>query len=79
MKVELSSEEAWVLLSHVARSVLDDAGLSEEDRASLRRWRSEEMRPNSEPMAALTVKLNADLAKTHENKSRSRLRKPDWK
>lgn len=79
MKVELSSEEAWVLLSHVTRNLLDDAGLTDDDRAALRRWRSEDMRPNSETMAALTEKLNADLAKTHENKSRSRLRKPDWK
>lgn len=79
MKVELTSEEAWVLLSEVARNVLEDADLSDDDRAALRRWRSEEMRPNAEPMADLTEKLNADLAKTHENKSRSRLRKPDWK
>jgi hypothetical protein len=79
MKVELSSEEAWVLLSEVARRILDEGDLAEADRAALRRWRSDEMRPNSEMMAVLTEKLNADLAKTHENKSRSRLRKPDWK
>jgi prophage maintenance system killer protein len=79
MKVELTSEEAWVLLSEVARNVLEDAGLNEDDRSALRRWRSEEMRPNAEPMVELTAKLNVDLAKTHENKSRSRLRKPDWK
>lgn len=79
MKIELESEECWVLMSEVTRRLLDEGGLSDEDRAALRRWRSEQMRPNSESMAALTTKLNSDLGKTHENKSRSRLRKPDWK
>ncbi|MEX2237335.1 MAG: hypothetical protein WEB00_07360 [Dehalococcoidia bacterium] len=79
MKIELTSEECWVMMSEVARRVLEEADLSTDDRAAIRRWRSEEMRPNSDDMVRLTEKMNVDLAKTHENKSRSRLRKPDWK
>jgi hypothetical protein len=79
MHIQLEDEEAWVLLSEVAGRVLEEAGLSDDDRAAIRRWRSEQMRPNSPTMVNLAQKLNADLEKTHRAKSRSRIRKPDWK
>lgn len=78
MRVELDEDEVWVLLSAVTRRVLDEAGLSEEDRGRLRRWRSEEMRVGREGLRALQEKINADLARTLKAKERSAIQKHDW-
>jgi hypothetical protein len=78
MKVELDSDEAWNLLSHLVVRMLDETPLPDSDRAKVRRWKSDEMRVTSQEMRVLTSKVNDDLAKTVERKSRSQLRKPDW-
>ena len=78
MKVELDTEEAWNLLSHIIVRLVDEAPLADSDRAKIRRWKSEEMRPTSQEMRVLASKINEDLAKTMERKTKSQLRKPDW-
>ena len=78
MKVELDTDEAWNLLSHVIVRLVDEAQLADADRAKIRRWKSEEMRPTSQEMRVLASKINEDLAKTMERKTKSQLRKPDW-
>jgi hypothetical protein len=78
MKVELSEDEVWGLLSAVTRRVLDESGLSDEDRGRLRRWRSDEMRPTKESLRTLQEKLNADIARTLKAKERSAIQKHDW-
>ena len=78
MKVELDTDEAWNLLSHVIVRLVDETELSDKDRAAIRRWKSDEMRATSQEMRVLTSKINEDLAKTMERKSKSQLRKPDW-
>jgi len=78
MKVELDTEEAWNLLSHIIVRLVDEAPLADSDRAKIRRWKSEEMRPTSQEMRVLASKINEDLAKTMERKNKSQLRKPDW-
>ena len=79
MKVEIELDEAWSLMSCVVARLLDEAALPDEDRAKIRRWRSQEMQPSQEGMRLLTGKINQDLAKALENKERSQLRKPDWR
>ncbi len=79
MKVELDIDEAWDLMSLVVASLAKDASLSDSDRAKVRRWRSNTMRPEGEAMRLLTGKLNEDLAAAMERKKRSQLRKPDWR
>ena len=79
MKVEIELDEAWSLMSCVVTRLLDEAALPDEDRAKIRRWRSQEMQPSHEGMRLLTGKMNQDLAKALENKERSQLRKPDWR
>jgi hypothetical protein len=78
MKIELDVDEArellWVVIQRVAR----DAGLSDADRAKVRRWFSEEMRLGSAAMSTLTDKLNADLERALLTKERSQLQKHDW-
>ena len=78
MKIELDVDEARELLWAVTQRVAHEAGLSDADRAKLRRWFSEEMRLGSAAMAALTDKVNADLERALRTKERSQLQKHDW-
>jgi hypothetical protein len=78
MKIELAVDESWSLLSVIVKDLLDEAGLSEEDRASVRRWRSEEMRTSGESIRALTGKLNDDIARVARGRERSAIQKHDW-
>jgi len=78
MKVELDSDESWALMSHVVDQLLQETDLPDADRARIRRWRSEQMRPAGEPMRLLTRKINEDLARVLQTKQRSQIRKPDW-
>jgi hypothetical protein len=79
MKVELDTDETWQLMSLVVARVADEAGLTTTDKAKLRRWRSEEMQPGGELMRVLTAKINDDIAQAMARKTRSQIRKPDWK
>jgi hypothetical protein len=79
MKVELDVDEAWELMSLVVARLLDQASLSDKDRAKVRRWRSDSMQTTSESMRHLTRKINQDLEQVVERKKRSQIRKPDWR
>jgi hypothetical protein len=79
MKVELEQEEAWTLASHIIGQLIEEANLEDSDRAKIRRWKSDELRATSQEMKVLTEKINTDLAKTLERKTKSQLRKPDWR
>jgi len=78
MKVELDSDETWALMSYAVGRLLQETDLSDADRARIRRWRSEQMRPAGEPMKLLTRKINEDLARALQTKQRSQIRRPDW-
>jgi len=79
MKVELDPEEAHELFSLLAGRLIDEAGLGNDDRATVRRWRSESMKPGSEGMRELTAKINAEIARVIQTKARSAVMKPDWR
>jgi hypothetical protein len=79
MKVEFEVEEAWELLSHVIARMLDETELTDADRARVRRWKSDEMRATSQEMRVLATKMNEDLGAHMERKTKSQLRKPDWR
>jgi hypothetical protein len=78
MKVDLDSDETWALMSYVVDRLLQETDLPDADRARIRRWRGEQMRPTGEPMKLLTRKINEDLARALQTKQRSQIRKPDW-
>jgi hypothetical protein len=78
MKVEIDNEEAWNLMTHVVNRLVEETQLADADRARIRRWKSDEMRVTSQEMRVLTQKINEDLAKQIERKTKSQLRKPDW-
>ncbi len=79
MKVELDNDEAWNLASHIISQLIEEGGLEDSDRARIRRWKSDELRATSQEMKVLTEKINSDLATTLERKTKSQLRKPDWR
>lgn len=79
MKVELDNDEAWNLASHIIGKLIEEANLEDSDRARIRRWKADELRATSQEMRVLTEKINADLAQTIERKTKSQLRKPDWR
>lgn len=79
MRIDFDREEVWTLMSFIVNAALESAGLSDEDRAAVRRWRSEAMKPGSGEMRLLTQKINEDLAQAMKRKEKSGLRKPDWR
>ena len=78
MKLELDLDEARELLSLVVDRIAGEAGLSDGDRAKVRRWRSQEMKTGAAPMRELAAKINADLERALRTKEKSAIRKPDW-
>lgn len=79
MRLTLEPEEARELLDVITERLLQESGLDDGDRAAMRRWRSESMKPGSEGMRELTAKINAELERTLAVKSRSAVVKPDWR
>ena len=79
MKLELEPEEGRELLSLIVDRLTEEGGLSDRDRAALKRWRSEQMKAGSEGMRELTAKINADLERALRAKEKSAVQKPDWR
>lgn len=79
MRLELDAEEAREVLVMLVDRLINEAGLSDEDRAALRRWRSEGMTAGSEGMKELTAKVNADIDRALKSKEKSAIVKPDWR
>ena len=48
------------------------------DRATLRRWRAEDMTPGSPLMQRLSERINEELQRSHDRSEVSPLKKPDW-
>ncbi len=79
VKVELDVEEAWSVMNRIIGQMLDETELHKSDRAAVRRWKSNEMRPGREEMDALHEKINADIERLWSVRRKSELRKPDWR
>jgi hypothetical protein len=79
MKLELEPEETRDLVTHIADRLLEEAALSDADRAALRRWRSEALKAGSTAARELTARVNADIDRALKTKARSAVMKPDWR
>ena len=79
MRLELEAEEARELLVLLLDRLIEEAGLGDADRASLRRWRSEGMKAGSDSMKKLTTKINADIDRALKTQEKSAIMKPDWR
>lgn len=78
MDVRFNDEEINEALVVFVNAVAESAGLSDKDRAMLKRWRSSKMRLGSDDMLDLVAKANEDFAKNLARRERSQIRKPDW-
>ena len=79
MRLELELEEGRELLSLIVDRLAEQTGLSDKDRATVKRWRSERMKAGSDGMKELTEKLNADLERALKTKEKSAVQKADWR
>jgi len=79
VRLELEQEEARELVVMIIDRLIEEAGLGDQDRATLRRWRSEGLKGGSEAMRELTTKINADIDRALKNKEKSAIMKPDWR
>lgn len=79
MRLELEQEEARELVVMIIDRLVEEAGLRDPDRASLRRWRSEGLKGGSVAVRELTAKINADIDRVFKTKEKSAVVKPDWR
>jgi hypothetical protein len=78
MEVQFTDDEVAEALTIIVNHMADEAGLSDKDRAMLKRWRASKMKLGSDDMEDLVRKANEDLAQGMARRERSQLRKPDW-
>jgi hypothetical protein len=78
MNAQFTDDELNEALTVIINRIADEAGLSDKDRALVKRWRSAKMRLGSDDMADFVRKANEDLKQNFERRQRSQIRKPDW-
>ena len=78
MEVRFSDDEIAESLSILVSRMADESGLSDKDRAMLKRWRSSKMKLGGDDMDDLVRKANDDFAQNITRRERSQIRKPDW-
>jgi hypothetical protein len=79
VRLALDAEECRELVVMIIDRLIEEAGLGDEDRATLRRWRSEGMKAGSEAMRELMANINADIDRALKTKEKSAVVKPDWR
>lgn len=78
MEVRFTDDELAEALTVIVNHMANEAGLSDKDRAMLKRWRSSKMKLGSDDMDDLVRKANDDFAQNIARRERSQIRKPDW-
>lgn len=78
MEVSFTDDEISEALVLIVNHMADEAGLSDRDRAMLKRWRSSKMKLGTDDMDDLVRKANEDFAQATARRERSQIRKPDW-
>lgn len=78
MEVRFSDDEMAEALSILVNHMAEESGLSDKDRAMLKRWRSNQMKVGSDDMLDLVRKANDDFVRGIARRERSQIRKPDW-
>jgi hypothetical protein len=78
MEVRFTDDELTEAFSVIINRIAEEAGLSDRDRAMLKRWRSSKMKLGSDDMDDFVRKANEDLTRGLARRERSQIRKPDW-
>jgi len=74
MQLILDTDEAWSIMSLVISQVIDQAELSDEGAAAVRRWRSDRVEGTGE-MSDLTVSMNEALGTSLDEKTQRLIRR----
>jgi hypothetical protein len=77
MQVILEPDEAWSIMTLVVSQVIDQAELSDEGKAAVRRWRQEHNEGTGE-MSDLTVSLNEALGTVLDERTTRLIRRKGW-
>lgn len=78
MEVKFTDDELNEALTLLVNRMADEAGLSDRDRAMLKRWRSSQMKLGSDDMDDFVRKANEDLERGLSRRQRSQIQKHDW-
>jgi hypothetical protein len=78
MKVQFTDDELVEALTVIVNQMADSAGLSDRDRAMLKRWRSSHMKLGTDDMIDFVNKANDDFQRTAATREKSQIRRPDW-
>ena len=78
MEIRFTDDELNEALTVIVNRMADEAGLSDKDRAMLKRWRSSKMKLGTDDMEDFVRKANEDVAQGLARRERSQIRKPDW-
>jgi hypothetical protein len=77
MQIILDTDEAWSIMSLVVSQVLDQAELSDEGKAALRKWRTEHNDGTAE-MSELTVTMNESIGTVMDEQTTRLIRRQGW-
>ena len=77
MQIILDTDEAWSIMSLVVSQVLDQAELSDEGKATLRKWRTEHNEGTAE-MSDLTISLNESIGTVLDEATTRLVRRQGW-
>lgn len=77
MQLILEVDEAWSIMTLVVSQILDQAGLSDEGRAAVRRWRQDRTE-GTVGMDELTVGMNEVLGTTLDEKMTRLIRRKGY-
>ncbi|MCK9494809.1 MAG: hypothetical protein M0R75_04840 [Dehalococcoidia bacterium] len=77
MRVEFTVDECHRMFEAVLDELLA-LDLDKKDRATLRRWRSDDASPGTPLMRALATKLSEQIQQSHDRSEVSPIKKPDW-
>jgi hypothetical protein len=77
MQIILDTDEAWSIMSLVVSQVVDQAELSDEGKAALRKWRTEHNDGTAE-MSELTVSMNESIGTVMDEQTTRLIRRQGW-
>jgi hypothetical protein len=77
MQIILDTNETWSIMSLVVSQVLDQAELSDEGKATLRKWRTEHNEGTAE-MSDLTISLNESIGTVLDETTTRLVRRQGW-
>lgn len=77
MQIILDTDEAWSIMSLVVSQVVDQAELSDEGKAALRKWRTEHNEGTAE-MSELTVSMNESIGTVLDETTARLVRRQGW-